>query len=139
MCNVQEAACAIWRSCDCCGWYVQPVLLSVTGISKLRRWGFRFKPEERLRRSCRFQVFVLITVSNRTRPRALVQNQQVRESIKRSKESHRRNNKDPSPLQQLTPGMGVNTRYVNAQRPESPTVTPTWHASKYKLRKHTKI
>ena len=47
------------------------------------------------------------------RPRALVKNQHTRALISRSK----------------------NVTQTQQQRPESPTVTRTWHASKYKVRK----
>ena len=77
---------------------------------------------------------------NRTRPRALVQNQHTRELISARSTSHKHNNKDLC----NSPGMRVTTRYINStrvtaskphQRPESPTVTFTWHASKYKVHK----
>ena len=44
------------------------------------------------------------------------QNQHTRELITAQKTSPKHNNKDPSPLRYLSPGMHVNTRYVNSTR-----------------------
>ena len=55
----------------------------------------------------------VMTIRNRTRPRALVQNQHTRELISAQKTSHKHDNK----------------------RPESPTVTLAWHACKCKVHK----
>ena len=55
-------------------------------------------------------------IGNRTRPRAPVQNQHTRELIRAWKTSHKYNNKDPSCLRELSPGICVNTRYTNSTR-----------------------
>ena len=61
-------------------------------------------------------VCVKITIWNRMRPCALVKNQHTRELISTWKNSHKHSNKDPPP-------------------PQSPTVTLTWHANRYKVHK----
>ena len=62
-------------------------------------------------------VCVKVTIWNRMRPSALVKNQHTRELISTWKNSHKHSNKDPPPP------------------PQSPTVTLTWHANRYKVHK----
>ena len=45
-----------------------------------------------------------------------VQNQQTRQLINAQKISHKYNSKDLSRLQQVSPGLRVNTRYINIYR-----------------------
>ena len=52
-----------------------------------------------------------VTIWNRTSPSVLVQNQHTRELINARNMSHKHNNKDPSLLRYLSPGVRVNTRY----------------------------
>ena len=59
---------------------------------------------------------MLVTIWNRKRSRASLQNQQTRELISAWKSSHKRNNKDLSSIRWLPPGMWVNKRCVNSTR-----------------------
>ena len=77
------------------------------------------------------------------------ENKQTRMLINSSKTSHKRNNKDPSPSMKQNEAHGAcaeptqrgvkkrsrNVTQTQQQRPESPTVTLTRHASKYTVLK----
>ena len=55
----------------------------------------------------------LDTIWNRTRPKMPLESHQTRELIYTRQTSHKQNNKDLSRLTYFSPGMRVNTRYIN--------------------------
>ena len=62
------------------------------------------------------RVDKLSQIWNRTRPRALVQNQQTRELISARKTSHRHSNKDLIRLRELSPGRGTSSKINMTKR-----------------------
>ena len=63
----------------------------------------------------------------------IYQNQNTKELISPRKMSHKHNNKDLSRLRQLSPGMRVQTQYINATRGTSRGRSPV------KMRNHSKF
>ena len=93
-------------------WFIQPFIwISCHFLKYLFLNWFNKKAQIKWESNEKHQTLHGI-IWNRTRPRVPVQNQQTRELIGTWKTSHKRQ-----------------------QRHESPTVTLTWHASKYKVHK----